>query len=209
MFIIIIIIIIIIISNKHKHNNNHNNMFFYIKTHEGYYYLKDIPQSDYSKIIGARYINLSGDDQEFMYKNFYNLKFLNFCYNDANLLLSPKIAKMQQLIECSLYNKWYTYENYVIIINMPALVFNLCNNFCNNIAIIFNKIDYIRDYEISEGTLKLTLSAMSQELLDTIKLYFPISLLFLIVQIRKDYDINSFIKNNRVPYGCAMQIITY
>ena len=180
-------------------------MYLYLKSGEGYYSTKDIPPSDYPKIIGGRYI--TSDAQEFIYTNLYNLKYLEF---STLCNISPSIAQMQQLLECSLVDKYYTMNNNIIIINKHCI-----DNGINteNVNIIFNKIDNISCYSFCAGTgscaniIKLSLSSLSQYLLDTIVINLPITLQILIFQSRTARNISLFLKNNKIPYGC--QVFNY
>jgi hypothetical protein len=187
-------------------------MYLYLKSGEGYYSTEDIPPSDYPKIIGGRYITT--DTQEFIYTNLYNLKYLEF---STLCNICPSIAQMQQLLECSLVDKYYTMNNNIIIINKHCI-----DNGINteNVNIIFNKIDNISCYSFCAGTgtdtdtvngigtganiIKLSLSSLSQYLLDTIVITLPITLQILIFQSRTARNISLFLKNNKIPYGCKV-----
>jgi hypothetical protein len=174
-------------------------MYLYLKSGEGYYSTEDIPPSDYPKIIGGRYI--TSDAQEFIYTNLYNLKYLKF---STLCNVSPSIAQMQQLLECSLVDKYYTMNNNIIIINKHCIDQVIS---AENVNIIFNKIDNISCYSFRIGIIKLSLSSLSQYLLDTIVINLPITLQILIFQSRTVRNISLFLKNNKIPYGC--QVFNY
>jgi|LakMenEpi03Aug12_release.lakeMendotaPanAssembly.Ray.scaffolds.fasta_scaffold103950_3 Na+-transporting NADH:ubiquinone oxidoreductase subunit NqrE len=174
-------------------------MFLYLSSGEGYFDIDNISPSEQSKIIGAR--NVIETAQEYIYTHLPNIKYLDFC---ANVNISAKIANLQGIIKCSVMSLAMTYANNTIIINYE----NKIPVITRNVSIIFNLMDTIMPiHYLHSGVIKVSLSGMSQELLDTMQITFPISINILIINAQS-VNCTKFMLNNRIPYGCQIILTT-